>query len=147
MIIFACSSRSEETAQLPVKGPGDEANTANKENPDDTEKLESVGESEVKADSHQIEDTKKVAINQMEAVSLSESDDAARKNEASDKITQLSESSSAPKTVQQRIQESASVPLNSQTVSEEKTDSLYPLRTHFLQEKDSQDTTTISEES
>ena len=138
-MIIICRGRLEETAQLPVKGPGYEVDTTDQENPDDTEKLESVGESEVKADCHQTEDTKKVTRNQMEAVSLSESDDAACKNEASDKNTQLSEESrNAPKIVQQRIQESASVPLNSQTVSEEKTDSLYPLRT---QEKDSQDVT------
>ena len=63
---------------------------------------------------------------------------------------QHSQSSSAPKTVRQRIQESASV--NSQVaISEDKTDSLYPLRTHFMQvmgstSKDA-DVTTISEES
>ena len=53
------------------------------------------------------------------------------RDEASDADSQHSQSSScAPKTVQQRIKESASV--DSQVaISEEKTDSLYPLRTHF----------------
>ena len=55
------------------------------------------------------------------------------RDELSDTDSQRSQSSSgAPKTVQQRIKESASI--DSQvTVSEEKTDSLYPLRTHFMQ--------------
>lgn len=79
---------------------------------------------------------------------------AADKDEdgASDTDTaEYSQSSSAPKTVQQRIK--GSVSANSQVAvsSEEKTDSLYPLRTHFMQEKGSTskdvDVTTISEES
>ena len=63
------------------------------------------------------------------------------RDESSDADSQRSQSSSgAPKTVQQRIKESASV--NSQVVVlEEKTDSLYPLRTHFMQVNSSTDDT------
>ena len=55
------------------------------------------------------------------------------RDESSDADSQRSQSSSgAPKTVQQRIKESSSV--DSQVaVPEEKTDCLYPLRTHFMQ--------------
>ena len=61
----------------------------------------------------------------------------------SDTDSRQSQSSSTPKTVQQRLKENAGV--NSQVaVSEEKTDSLYPLRTHFIQVKDSKDETAIS---
>ena len=64
-------------------------------------------------------------------------------DKCSDTDSWQSQSSSTPKTVQHRLKESASV--NSQAaVSEEKTDSLYPFRTHFMQEKDSKDETAIS---
>ena len=55
------------------------------------------------------------------------------RDESLDTDSQHSQSSSgAPKTVQQRIKESSSI--DSQVaVSEEKTDCLYPLRTHFMQ--------------
>ena len=63
------------------------------------------------------------------------------RDESLDTDSQRSQSSSgAPKTVQQHIRESASV--DSQVaVSSEKTDSLYPLRTHFMQENSSRDDT------
>ena len=79
---------------------------------------------------------------------------AADKDEdgASDTDTaEYSQSSSAPKTVQQRIKGSVSANSQVEVSSEEKTDSLYPLRTHFMQEKGSTskdvDVTTVSEES
>ena len=62
-------------------------------------------------------------------------DIAKNEDESSDSDTQHSQTSSAPKTLQERIQESASVTDSQMEVSEEKTDSLHPLRTHFMQEK------------
>ena len=65
---------------------------------------------------------------------------AADKDEdgASDADTaEHSQSNSAPKTVQQCIKESASVNSQVAVSLEEKTDSLYPLRAHFMQEKGS----------
>ena len=75
-------------------------------------------------------------------------DIAKNEDESSDSDTQHSQTSSAPKTLQERIQESASMTDSQMEVSEEKTDSLYPLRTHLMQGKGTSiDVTTISEES
>lgn len=118
--------------------------------PDNTTKIEDDSEASDRNNTQHLKSDRTTDEEESSNTNLQSSTIATvdKMEKASGTDTQHSQSSSAPKSVRQHIQES----VNSQVaVSEDKTDSLYPLRTHFMQVKGSTskdaDVTTISEES
>lgn len=147
MLICTYSGGSEEPPPMSMTGKM----SAGQEKQDDSRKLEGVRDSEpdsvVTTDHKCLEDAESnlketaTGSNNQKEPSSSTSDSSGSKNKASDsqqqspsdsdQTTQHSQDGVAV-TSNQLPSSSHQPPLNSQLHSEEKTDSLYPLRTHFM---------------